>query len=142
MIRRIFGWRDRVTGLAEKHPFLLSLIVMLIVVTPAFVRIQIVADKQRDANTCVASWADQYTARADRITKVNAATTKAQGEYIHALNVALNDAIRQDHAALARDLPAYQKASVDYETASKASKDAAERDPIPDAPKFQCNGGH
>lgn len=87
---------------------------------------------------CIGHWADQYTARAERITKVNVATSTATGAYIHALNVVLADAIRQDQVAVNRDLPAYQKAATDYEAAAKTSRDAAATDPIPDAPKFQC----
>lgn len=138
MIRRIRSWRSRVGAVARSHPFLLALIVFLAVAVPGFVRVQQVSDEQGDQGRCLASWADQYTARAERITGINSVTTTAQGAYIHALNITLDDAIRKDQAALARDLPAYEKAAVDYEATAGMSKAAIARDPIPPAPKFQC----
>jgi hypothetical protein len=44
MIRRLRTWRERVTGVSRNHPFLLSLVVMLLVVIPGFIRIQSITD--------------------------------------------------------------------------------------------------
>jgi hypothetical protein len=44
VIRRLRSWRERVTSVSRNHPFLLSLIVMLIVVIPGFIRIQQITD--------------------------------------------------------------------------------------------------
>lgn len=149
MIRR---WQVQVGGVARNHPFLLALIVFLIAAVPAYLRVQHITDRQartsqelaqqqrdRDAFTaCMASWADQYTARAERVSKLNATTTAALAANIRALNVVIGDAIRQDQAALKQDIPTYQAAAAAYNTAAKASVDALRTDPIPDAPKFQC----
>ena len=97
------------------------------------------ARNDRDRVACIQRWADTYTARAERITKVNGDLNAAQGAYIHALNQALQDAIRGDQAAVQRDLPAYQAAAENYERTAATQKRAVERDPIPAPPKFTCH---
>lgn len=152
MIARIRSWRSLVNSAARNHPILLAVVLMLAVVVPGYLRVQHITDNQartsqqlaqqqrdRDAFTaCMASWADQYTARAERVSKLSATTTAALAANTRALNVVIGDAIRQDQAALARDIPTYQAAAEAYNTAAKASVDALRTDPIPDAPKFQC----
>lgn len=152
MIRRIFRWRDRVTGAARNHPFLLALVVFLIAAVPAYLRVQHITDSQartsqqltqqqhdRDAFTaCIASWADQYTARAERVSKLNKATADALAANTRTWNTVVADLIRKDQAALAQDIPIYQKAAEAWNAAAKASTEALRTDPIPDAPKFQC----
>jgi hypothetical protein len=145
-LHKLARWLERVNA----HPVMrwvvtvgiaVPLVLSVVVSTQYFNLTDSVRAEQHDRDRftmCLASWADQYTARAERITKVNADTTAKTSAYIHALTVALGDAIAQDQAALTRDLPAYVKAATDYEAAARASKDALARNPIPDAPKFQC----
>jgi hypothetical protein len=40
MRRRLIRWRDATASLARRHPFALSLFVMLLIVIPAFVRVE------------------------------------------------------------------------------------------------------
>jgi len=145
-LHRLARWLERL----NTHPVMrwavtvgiaVPLVLSVVVSTQYFNLTSSVQREQRDRDRltlCLASWADQYTARAERITRVNADTSAATGAYIHSLTVVLGDAIAQNQTALKRDLVTYQKAAVDYESAAKVSRDALARDPIPAAPKFQC----
>jgi hypothetical protein len=87
---------------------------------------------------CITNWADHYTQTANRRASAANERNLAQDDLLRKLNTALLDAINQDRAALARDLPPYKAAIRPFNTAAQAAKNAAERNPIPDSPALHC----
>lgn len=87
---------------------------------------------------CLSQWADRYTDRINRLSSVNSAHNTATDSVIQALNTALLDAIRKDQAALARDIPAYQRAVNEYQATATRLASAQKANPVPDSPRLNC----
>lgn len=92
----------------------------------------------RDQSECIATWADAYTARANRITGVNSQHNAATDAVIAATNTVLVDAADVDRAALTRDIPLYKAAVVAYDQAAAQLRAAQQANPIPDSPRLNC----
>jgi hypothetical protein len=131
-LHAIAAWLERV----NTHPVMKWLVVAFVAL-PVVLSLVVTVEYTRQGH-CVARYNDQFAARAERLTKVNADTARITGAYITALTTVLNDAIRRDQAALRRDLPKYESAARDYQVQSGMAKAALARNPLPPAPKFQC----
>lgn len=129
----------RLAGCAPLRGFLA---VMLIVPTAIsvflLVSINDLTDSKDRFARCVATWAGDYSRRADLLSGVSSENTDATQRWITALGRALDDVIRHDQAAAAVDIPKYQAAYADYLQTLANLSAARQANPIPANPKFSC----
>ncbi len=92
MRRRLIRWRERTRAVARDHPFLLSLIVLLLVVIPGFLRLeQIQRQACHAGNEARANQIDLWTYIIAKSAPPAAKRTPAQQAQIDGLNERLHD---------------------------------------------------
>lgn len=87
---------------------------------------------------CVTAWANATADRSERVSGINNDNTQATRDYILALGRALDDVIRKDPAALAKDLPKYQQEFRDFKAAAARLQRTLAANPVPASPRFAC----
>lgn len=117
MPRRLVKWVNR-------HPRSTGLILLMSVAIPGFISQSIIIAEQNRDMQCVASWADQFTARSEALVEPAKKKDEAEDRLIRA--VAMNDP------------ELFRSALAEYVEASDELAAVREEQPIPEAPRFQC----
>lgn len=116
---------SRIKGWIGRHPWLMTVALIVALYVPGFVRVEQINDAQDQFVACLTGWADDTGVR-------TAALTVASD----AMRAANDRALR---AAASGDIAALRTSLADYVTASDAYKAAQDEHPVPQPPTLRCD---
>ena len=141
-MRHPFAWfKPAVDRLAHMAPprFHVAVGVFVVLYTAAAVTYSVIVQSSWNHRIrCLESYANDLTTRNQALSKAGATFARAQDARTLALDRVLTEAIHQQHAAVQRDLPAYEKAAHDYQVASANLKSVVAKHPQPAISEVKC----
>lgn len=97
----------------KNHPWVISIIIVVVVAVPGYIRMQTIADDNTQLVTCVKDWGKKQS---DRTT----ALSGASADRFDALSQILAAVQTNDDAALTKAAKAYQQGDAAYKAIGKA----------------------
>jgi hypothetical protein len=117
--------RSLVAGL-DRHPWLFSLVLILVVAVPGFIRVEAINNKTDETVACVQEWAEANSNRTRTVSAANQKRQDATDTLIRSVAIA-----QTDPGAWTKAYEAYIEASDDYTETIK-------KNPVPPPPTDIC----